>query len=1076
MGKSPLSLTHTLPETPHVRRPRIRPHPSRRAPRGARRRDPLRPRRPPGLPGRPARGDGAGARRVHRRGGQRDRVVPRADQRPAGRLAGQLTRYQHEPARRPAAEDRQLDLAVDHVGREQALEVVDAEHRIVADGDDEILRPDAGAFGRRAGDHLDDLDAARAADRGRNRRRQRPGAAGDPDPRSADAPVAHQRRHDLRRRRVDRHGEAEADARDRRVDPDDAAAPVDERAARVARVQRGVGLDHVVDHAHGAAGARRQRAAERGDDARGDRALEPVRVADRDHELADAQLGGVAERRRLERGLVGAQHGEVREGVRADEPERELAPVGERATDAAAPAADDVRGRQQEAVGRDHDAGAAARASSPAPDPEVRDRRGDRLGDERDDARVRVERLGLVGKHHRSHLLDDSDSPARRMSARAATASTRRHASRRVCFTCMRADNSCIPATTCRPARSALGVREPHGVAGHAPGAGRGRALLHAAQGAVPARRARRAVGQGRGRAARDVAGGDVALGRRPRPARPCRPQRVGERSPLAAGYPAPPGSRGSRPRRRGPRRRAGRVRRPALRRRAQRPARGTPPHRRKDLLPMTERLRLSEHNRRWWTLGAMSFALFMVMLDNTAVNVALPSIQKDFGASLSALEWTVNAYTLTFAVLLVTGGRLGDIFGRRRMFLFGVVVFSLASATIGFAPSEGWLVASRAVQGIGAAFMMPGTLSIISNAFPPEERGKAIGTWAGVSAIALAAGPLLGGWLTEEVSWRAIFVLNPGIAGITVALAALVFALVEGNQWGWGSPGIIGLLALSVVAFAAFVAVEKRAAAPVVDFDALRSKQFLGANVVAFMVSFGMLAMFFFLALYMQNILGYSPLEAGVRFLPSTVVIIFAGPIAGRLADRFGPRPLMVTGMLITATSLLWQSRIDVDTSYAFLAPAFVLMGLGMGLVMSPMSMAAMNAVDRTKAGVASGTLSMFRMVGGTFGVAALGALVAAIGRHDLERSLPQVPAPARDQLVDGLGSGAGIEGAPSQVVAATQSAFVDALGTGLTISAIAVAAAAVAAWFLISPGRPAAAAPPPPAEPAAEAELATI
>ncbi len=517
----------------------------------------------------------------------------------------------------------------------------------------------------------------------------------------------------------------------------------------------------------------------------------------------------------------------------------------------------------------------------------------------------------------------------------------------------------------------------------------------------------------------------------------------------------------------------------------------------------MTHRLRLSEHNRRWWTLGAMCFALFMIMLDNTAVNVALPSIQKDFGASLSSLEWTVNAYTLTFAVLLVTGGRLGDIFGRRRMFLFGVVVFALASATIGFSPSDSWLVGWRAVQGIGAAFMMPATLSIISNAFPPEERGKAIGTWAGVSAIALAAGPLLGGWLTQDVSWRAIFFINlpvavgavvvtlfaahesrdetvgrsvdiPGIAAMTVALTSLVFALVEGNSWGWGSPGILGLLALSVGAFAAFMAIERRAKAPIVDFEALRSKQFLGANLVAFMVSFGMLAMFFFLALYMQNILGFSPLEAGVRFLPSTVVIIFAGPIAGRLADRFGPRPLMVSGLLITAVALAWQSRIGVDTSYSFLVGAFVLMGLGIGLVMSPMSMAAMNAVDRTKAGVASGTLSTFRMVGGTFGVAGLGALVAVVGRHDLEQSLPQVSGGARDALVDGLGSGAAVQGAPREVVTATQSAFVDALGTGLTISAVAVAIAAVAAWFLISPSRPAGA-PQPSAEAEADAELAT-
>src|SRR3954451_3880476 len=227
--------------------------------------------------------------------------------------------------------------------------------------------------------------------------------------------------------------------------------------------------------------------------------------------------------------------------------------------------------------------------------------------------------------------------------------------------------------------------------------------------------------------------------------------------------------------------------------------------------------LRLSEDNRRWWTLAAMCFALFMVMLDNTVTNVALPSIQRDFGASLSALEWTINAYTLTFAVLLVTGGRLGDIFGRRRVFLIGVVAFAVASAMIGVAPGEGTLVAFRALQGVGAALMMPATLSIITNAFPPHERGKAIGTWAGVSAMVLALGPGGGGFLTAGVSGRAIFFLTlpvaaaavvvtlfaahesrdetvertvdlPGVATLTVGLAAVVLALVEGNAWGWRS------------------------------------------------------------------------------------------------------------------------------------------------------------------------------------------------------------------------------------------------------------------------------------------------
>src|ERR671923_134458 len=275
-----------------------------------------------------------------------------------------------------------------------------------------------------------------------------------------------------------------------------------------------------------------------------------------------------------------------------------------------------------------------------------------------------------------------------------------------MCFTCMRASNSCISARSRRAAQQAEPPHQPDRFAGHVARARRGRAVVHAAQGDVPARRARRADREGPFRPPVDVVPRDVARRRGPRPARVRHPPRARVGPPLAPYRPAPPGPRCARPRARGAPRRARRVRLRALRRGARLAARRSPPHRRKDLPPMTQRLRLSEDNRRWWTLGAMSFALFMVMLDNTAVNVALPSIQQDFDASLSALEWTVNAYTLTFAVLLVTGGRLGDIFGRRRMFLFGVVLFAFASATIGFAPSEGWLVAPRAGQGLGAALL----------------------------------------------------------------------------------------------------------------------------------------------------------------------------------------------------------------------------------------------------------------------------------------------------------------------------------------------------------------------------------
>ncbi len=437
----------------------------------------------------------------------------------------------------------------------------------------------------------------------------------------------------------------------------------------------------------------------------------------------------------------------------------------------------------------------------------------------------------------------------------------------------------------------------------------------------------------------------------------------------------------------------------------------------------------ITDENRKWWTLGAMCFALFMIMLDNTVVNVALPSIQRDLGASISGLEWTINGYTLSFAVLLATGGRLGDIFGRRRMFLAGVVIFALSSATAGFAQGPTDLVISRVVQGVGAALMMPGTLSIITDAFPAHERGKAMGTWAGVSALALAVGPVLGGFLTEHVSWRAIFYLNIpvaigavtatifavresrdttvgrdvdyfGVATLTASLTALVLALVEANSWGWDSPATVGLLVGSIVGFVAFVAIELRVKAPMVEFRFFTDRNFLGAVVVALIITFAMMGVFFFLALYMQDILRYSPLEAGVRFLPSTLMIVGVAPVAGRLADRFGPRWLIVAGLTLLTASLWTFTGIAVDSGYLDLLPGFMLLGIGIALTMSPMTSAAMNAVSVQKAGIASGVLSMFRMVGGSLGIAVTGAIFqATVGGSSFEAAAPQ-------QFVEGLSS----------------------------------------------------------------------
>ncbi len=457
----------------------------------------------------------------------------------------------------------------------------------------------------------------------------------------------------------------------------------------------------------------------------------------------------------------------------------------------------------------------------------------------------------------------------------------------------------------------------------------------------------------------------------------------------------------------------------------------------------MTRRIALNDGNRRWWTLAAMCFALFMVMLDNTVVNVALPSIQRDLHASVAGLEWTVNAYMLAFGVLLVTGGRLGDIFGRRRVFLIGVVIFAASSAFIGFSQSSAWLIGGRAIQGVGAALMMPATLSIITNTFAPHERGQAIGTWAGVSALALAIGPVLGGVLVEHVSWQSIFFINlpvaagaiavtlfathesrdetvlpkvdlAGIAVLTIGLTALTLALVEANSWGWTSPRILGLFALAALGVASFAAVERRVPVPMINFAFFGSRTFLGTNIVAFIVSFAMLGMFFFLSLYMQNVLHYSALEAGVRFLPTTLMVILIAPIAGRFTDRIGPRPLITAGLVLVSAALLWQSSLTPTSGFGFLFPGFVLMGIGIALVMSPMSTAAMNAVDQTKAGVASGILSMSRMIGGVLGVAVLGAFIGQT---------------------------------------ASAADFVDSLGNGLMIGGFVAAAGAIVAWRLIPP-----------------------
>jgi len=414
----------------------------------------------------------------------------------------------------------------------------------------------------------------------------------------------------------------------------------------------------------------------------------------------------------------------------------------------------------------------------------------------------------------------------------------------------------------------------------------------------------------------------------------------------------------------------------------------------------------VSEANRKWWTLGALAFALFMIMLDNTVVNVALPAIQRDLRIGLSQLEWTINAYTLSFAVLLLMGGKLADFVGRKRIFLIGLVIFTIASLVCGLATTGGTLIAARAVQGTGAALMLPSTLSIISATFAPRERGTAIGIWAGTSLLSLAIGPLVGGLLIEHISWNWIFYINvpvgaigfvvsmlvitesrdtsaeqrldvPGLLASGIALFALTFALVQANSYGWGSTPIVACFVVAAVGFAAFVVVERRARLPMLDLSLFRNPTFSGANVIALLMFFTLFGIFFFMSIFEQGVLRYSAVKTGASFLPMTVVLVAVTPFAGRAADRLG-RWLMATGMVLVGVALLLLSSLDVRSGFWDTVPGFIVGGVGVGLTMTPMTVAVLGSVPVEKAGVGSGVLNSFRQLGGALGVAVLGAIVA--------------------------------------------------------------------------------------------------
>jgi EmrB/QacA subfamily drug resistance transporter len=419
----------------------------------------------------------------------------------------------------------------------------------------------------------------------------------------------------------------------------------------------------------------------------------------------------------------------------------------------------------------------------------------------------------------------------------------------------------------------------------------------------------------------------------------------------------------------------------------------------------------MSARSKTIWTFAITSVALFMTTLDNLVVTTALPVIRTDLDASLSGLEWTVNAYTLTFAVLLITGAALGDRFGRRRLFTIGLAIFTLASAAAALAPSIEVLIAARALQGLGGAIVTPLTLTILSASVPAERRGLVLGAWGGISGLAVAIGPLVGGAVVQGISWQWIFWLNvpigltliplaalrlresrgpndsldlPGVGLASAGLFGIVWGLVRGNSVGWASPEIVSALIVGSLLLALFVRWELRAKEPMLPLRFFRNRTFAAANVASLAMFFGLFGSIFLLAQFFQTVQGYSPLDAGLRILPWTAMPIFISPIAGALSDRIGGGRIMGLGLTMQAAGLAWIASVSNPTvPYSDLIAPFILSGAGMSLYFAPVANVVLAAVRPQEEGQASGALNSIRELGGVFGVAVLAAIFAHYGGY---------------------------------------------------------------------------------------------